>query len=271
MGLFGIGKKNHQAEEEAKESEEAAEEAAAEETNENVAPGEGVRGENQGPWDVDDENIPDFDEYLDLGSLYLPFIGALGLKGRHDIALHLKADRKTKQVLSATVSYGKSSLEMEALAAPKSHGLWDDVRADLKNGRSDAKEVDGVFGHEVIMPVKVGNKTFITRIVGVDGPRWMLRGIFSGPAAEGGEEKEVLDKYFANMVVDRGEEPLAPHDKIPMHAPVTPAERRKQAEMTAKDSDEATIPGKPDGPLTPMHQVEQQTTLQRGPLFSEMR
>ena len=31
--------------------------------------------------------------------------------------------------------------------------------------------------------VKGGRKVVNTRIVGVDGPRWMLRGIFSGKAA----------------------------------------------------------------------------------------
>ncbi|MBT1165699.1 DUF3710 domain-containing protein [Bifidobacterium simiarum] len=275
MGLFGFGRKKHR-QDEAAESAEAdekvedaakagAEETAEAEKPEPVAPGEGERGENQGPWDVDDENVPDYDDYLDIGSLYLPFLPG--------IELRLKANRQSGQVLGATITLGDSSLEMEAFAAPKSFGLWDDVRSDLLEANKGAREVDGTFGKELTLPVKVGDKTLDTRIVGVDGPRWMLRGIFSGPAAKGGEEKKTLDKYFADVVVERGEEPLAPRDMIPMHAPVSPAERRKLAEAeAAKEQEKKTeIPGKPDGPLTPVHQVEQQTTLQRGPLFSEMR
>ncbi|PLS30507.1 hypothetical protein Uis1B_1652 [Bifidobacterium margollesii] len=274
MGLFGFGRKKHQ-EDEAKAdvADEAAKNADETTTSDEskadhprtVAPGEGERGENQGPWDVDDENVPDYDDYLDIGSLFLPFL--------QNIELRLKANRQSGQVLGATITLGDSSLEMEAFAAPKSFGLWDDVRSDLLEANKGAREVDGVFGKELILPVKVGEKTLDTRIVGVDGPRWMLRGIFSGPAAKEGEEKRILDRYFADVVVERGEEPLAPRDMIPMHPPVSPSERKRLAEAeAAKENEKKTeIPGKPDGPLTPVHQVEQQTTLQRGPLFSEMR
>lgn len=41
-----------------------------------------------------------------------------------------------------------------------------------------------MFGTELTLPVVVkGGRKVVTRIVGVDGPRWMLRGIFSGKAA----------------------------------------------------------------------------------------
>ena len=81
------------------------------------------RGESYGPWDVDDENVPDYDEYLDMGSYYLPYLAGLQLR--------IKANRSTQEILGATISYGASSLEIEAFAAPKTMGLWDDVRADL--------------------------------------------------------------------------------------------------------------------------------------------
>ncbi|MBW3087338.1 DUF3710 domain-containing protein [Bifidobacterium sp. 82T24] len=277
MGLFGFGKKHHDAEEATKdvdvdETADAVEDvegtedadAAAKDAN----PGEGERGVDHGPWDVDDENIPDYDDYLDIGSLYLPFL--------QGIELRLKGARKTGTVLGATITLGDSSLEMEAFAAPKSYGLWDDVRADLLEANEGAEEVEGVFGTELRLPVKVKDKTLNTRIVGVDGPRWMLRGIFTGPSAEfdgDSDEKTTLDKYFSDMVVDRGEEPLAPRDLIPMHAPVGPAERAKQAEAEAKAEDDKKkgVPGKPDGPLTKTVQTETQTTLRRGPLFSEVR
>ena len=276
MGLFGFGKKKHQSEE--------ALEAAAEENEEAVDAAENVdeaqevvalpessaeyegRGDERGPWDVEDENVPDYDEYLDMGSYYLPF-----LKG---IELRVKANRATQQVLGTTITYGSSSVEIEAFAAPKPLGLWDDVRADLIEANKDAKEVEGVFGTELALPVTVkGGRKVLTRIVGVDGPRWMLRGIFSGKAATDpeGEEAKALNQFFADIVVERGDNPLAPRDLIPMHPPVAPAER-KAAKAAAEETEQKTeIPGKPKGPFDSDQQVEVKTTLSRGPMFSEVR
>ncbi|KAB8289902.1 DUF3710 domain-containing protein [Bifidobacterium avesanii] len=284
MGLFGFGKKKHRDEdvaEPAKDEETKAE--AAEETEDEAAEAAkdgdakenggvfGARGEDNGPWDLDDENIPDYDEYLDIGSLLLPMIPM-----QFDNAgLRLKADRATNAVVGAVITVGNSSLELEAYAAPKTMGLWDDVRADLLDANQEAVEVDGTFGKELHLPVHLKGGTVMTRIVGVDGPRWMLRGIFAGKAAEdGNDQREALDEYFTRIVVARGEEPLAPRDMIPMHAPITPAQRRamEAAEEAGDDAGKAAeIPGKPKGPLSSDHETEVKTTLSRGPMFSEVR
>lgn len=276
MGLFGFGKKKHQSKEAleaaAGENEEAVDAAEnVDEAQEVVALPEPSaeyegRGDEHGPWDVEDENVPDYDEYLDMGSYYLPF-----LKG---IELRVKANRATQQVLGTTITYGSSSVEIEAFAAPKTLGLWDDVRADLIEANKDAKEVEGVFGTELALPVTVkGGRKVLTRIVGVDGPRWMLRGIFSGKAATDpeGEEAKALNQFFADIVVERGDDPLAPRDLIPMHPPVAPAER-KAAKAAAEEAEQKTeISGKPKGPFDSDQQVEVKTTLSRGPMFSEVR
>lgn len=276
MGLFGFGKKKRQSEEALEASAEENEEAVDAAENVDEAQ-EGValpkpsaeyegRGDKHGPWDVEDENVPDYDEYLDMGSYYLSF-----LKG---IELRVKANRATQQVLGTTITYGSSSVEIEAFAAPKTLGLWDDVRADLIEANKDAKEVEGVFGTELALPVTVkGGRKVLTRIVGVDGPRWMLRGIFSGKAATDpeGEEAKALNQFFADIVVERGDDPLAPRDLIPMHPPVAPAER-KAAKAAAEEAEQKTeIPGKPKGPFDSDQQVEVKTTLSRGPMFSEVR
>lgn len=114
MGLFGFGKKKHQSKEAleaaAGENEEAVDAAEnVDEAQEVVALPEPSaeyegRGDEHGPWDVEDENVPDYDEYLDMGSYYLPF-----LKG---IELRVKANRATRQVLGTTITYGSSSVEI---------------------------------------------------------------------------------------------------------------------------------------------------------------
>ena len=208
MGLFGFGKKKSKKEAEpavepvdedkvaAAEANAAAKAESAETVLAEPASEYQGRGEERGPWDVNDEDVPDYDDYLDLGAYYLPF-----LRG---IQLRIKANRATQQVLGSTITFGSSSLEIEAFAAPKTLGLWDDVRGDLLEANKAASEVDGVFGTELKLPVNVkGGKTVNTRIVGVDGPRWMLRGIFSGKAAidPDSPETEALNKFFAGIVV----------------------------------------------------------------------
>ena len=83
MGLFGFGKKKRQSEEAAEaaaEENDKADEAISETAE---APAGGIqetilpepsdeydgRGDEHGPWDVDDENVPDYDEYLDMGAV----------------------------------------------------------------------------------------------------------------------------------------------------------------------------------------------------------
>ncbi len=282
MGLFGFGKKKRKSEEALKAAEEndkaeqetvEADEGADTEAPEAVELPEPSdeyvgRGDERGPWDVNDENVPDYDEYLDMGSYYLPFL--------QGIELRVKANRATQQVLGTTITYGSSSVEIEAFAAPKTLGLWDDVRADLIDANRAAKETEGVFGTELELPVVVkGGRKVTTRIVGIDGPRWMLRGIFSGKAATDpdSDETKALNKFFADIVVERGEEPLAPRDLIPMHPPVAPAERKAaKAAAEAADSDKkADVPSQPKGPFDSDQQVEVKTTLSRGPMFSEVR
>ncbi len=283
MGLFGFGKKKQHdteaADEDvkaaeaanaaAKEDSEIAERTAAEALPQASSDYEG-RGETRGPWDVGDADVPDYDEYLDLGAYYLPFM--------KQIELRIKANRSTGAVLGATVTYKNSSLEVEAYAAPKTLGLWEDLREDFLESNAKAKAVNGVFGTEITLPVSVkGGKSVSTRIVGVDGPRWMLRGIFSGTAATDphAQETQALNRFFADIVVERGEEPLAPRDLIPMHPPVTPAERK----AAVSDEDETVegkehlkdVPTRPDGPLSQDQQTQVKTTLSRGPMFSEVR
>lgn len=282
MGLFGFGKKKHQSEEAAEVvAEENDKDVETVEENEETSTGDirdivlpepsdeyVGRGDEHGPWDVDDENVPDYDEYLDMGAYYLPFL--------QGIELRVKANRATQQVLGTTITYGSSSVEIEAFAAPKTMGLWNDVRADLSEANKDAKETDGVFGTELALPVVVkGGRKVVTRIVGVDGPRWMLRGIFSGKAATDpdNDETKALNQLFSNIVVERGEDPLAPRDLIPMHPPVAPAERKaaKEAAEAEEADKKMDIPGQPKGPFDSDQQVEVKTTLSRGPMFSEVR
>ncbi len=218
--------------------------------------------EPTGPWDIDDPDAPDYDEMVNLGAFYLPVISGAELR----LKAAPSADPSDPTIIGATLTLGDSSLELEAFAAPKTMGLWEDIRQELLDSNPQASEEEGTFGQEVTLPVTVKGKTYISLIVGVDGPRWMLRGIFTGPAASSeGQEWDALSACFSDIVVDRGQEPLAPRDLLPMTLPQPP----KQEDDEDEDWEEkAQEPVKPDGYGV---QTTVQTSLTRGPLFSELR
>jgi hypothetical protein len=53
----------------------------------------------------------------------------------------------------------------------------------------------------------------------VDGPRWFLRGVISGPAARREEEARPLEWVFAGVVVVRGDHPVPPRDLLEIQLP----------------------------------------------------
>src|SRR3712207_8492765 len=57
------------------------------------------------------------------------------------------------------------------------------------------------------------------RFVGVDGPRWFLRGMISGPAAENPEAAAALEQAFQQIVVVRGSAPMPVREQLPLTLP----------------------------------------------------
>ena len=184
-------------------------------------PGSGVRGgvppgQQGGPWDAG-ERYPPRDR-VDLGSLHVP-VGP-----EHEIQL-VMADQHGAWV---TVKHGESEMQIQAFAAARRGALWDDVRAEIAaevlgaGGRSE--EVPGSFGIELAaqVPAEPGQPASglrLVRFVGIDGPRWFLRGLFTGPAAAGGEPARALEEVLRDVVVVRGEHPVPPRDILELRLP----------------------------------------------------
>lgn len=300
MGLFGFGKKKHKASDEdaaAQESDETqakdadsteaedaqaadAVEAPADEAQD-AAADEDVAAEadadeagdidlTQGPWDYDDEGIDpdDDDRYISFGSMFLPLVEGLTIRAKRS-----QDPQSPSPLESITVQLGDGAIEIVPFAAPKTLGLWDDMSDELLDANKSAKVQEGRFGDEVMLPVAVKGKTMMTRIVGVDGPRWLLRGIFTGDAADGeSDNKKALEDYFAQIIVRRGDAPLAPRDIIPILPPKTAAQRRADAAAAAKAAKKKSeIKDDTDVPQSYDQSHKVQTTLRRGPMFSEMR
>lgn len=303
MGLFDFGKKKHKASDEdaaAQESDETqakdadsteaedaqaadAAEAPADEAQD-AAADEDVAAEadadadddaddidlTQGPWDYDDEGIDpdDDDRYISFGSMFLPLVEGLTIRAKRS-----QDPQSPSPLESITVQLGDGAIEIVPFAAPKTLGLWDDMSDELLDANKSAKVQEGRFGDEVMLPVAVKGKTMMTRIVGVDGPRWLLRGIFTGDAADGeSDNKKALEDYFAQIIVRRGDAPLAPRDIIPILPPKTAAQRRADAAAAAKAAKKKSeIKDDTDVPQSYDQSHKVQTTLRRGPMFSEMR
>jgi len=174
-----------------------------------------------GPWDRDEtEADAEGEGYLDLGGLVV--------KGGPGLELRLQVDEEAQTVAAVMLAGPESGLELKAFAAPRREGIWDEVRADIaaeaaRHGGT-ATEVDGEFGTElkIVVPVQTpdGKKaTQTSRIVGVDGPRWMLRGTFLGKSANEPDPEGVVEQAFRNVIVVRGDGPMAPRDMIAMTMP----------------------------------------------------
>lgn len=186
--------------------------------------------ETTGPWDVADapeDGIP----RLDLGALRLP--ARPGMELRVDL-------NQQQQVVGATLRAGDSLLQVSAFAAPRAAGIWDDVRQDIARTASgqgaSLREVEGPFGTELAgtvvtaPPAQPGQPAPAptrrpARFLGVDGPRWFLRGTISGSAAASPEAAVALEEAFRAIVVVRGSEPMPVREALPLALPPEAAAR----------------------------------------------
>ena len=203
----------------------------------------------EGPWDSADR--PDADGYIDLGGLRLA--------GRDGMELRLEIDEATGTVNGVAVVLEGSAVLLHAYAAPRTEGIWDEIRAEIAAGVTrqggTADEVPGTFGRELLVRVPVRTADGRTghqaqRFVGVDGPRWFLRAVLQGPAVHDQEAAQALESVVRDVVVVRGSEAMAPREVLPLRLP----------ESVAEEAAEAVDDSRP--PLEP---------FRRGPEITEIR
>ena len=200
--------------------------------------------ETSGPWDAadaPDDGLP----RVDLGALRLP--ARPGMELRVDLS-------PQQTVIGATLRAGDSQLQVSAFAAPRAAGIWDDVRADLARSASgqggSLKEVEGPFGTELAgtvmgtpqpRPDEPAPKPVRrpARFLGVDGPRWFLRAMITGPAAADPEAAELLEDVFRDIVVVRGSEPMPVREQLPLTLPPQAAAQVAQQQAARQAAAEA--------------------------------
>jgi hypothetical protein len=173
-----------------------------------------------GPLDESEANA--VRPYVDLGGVkILP---------RPELALRLEVEEGSKRVVAVGLDYAGSTLQVQPFAAPRTSGLWHEIRDQIveqisRQGGTTTPQV-GVFGPELLAEIPVaGAAPRFARFIGVDGPRWFLRGVIAGEGATNAEAGAKVEDLFRSIVVVRGTTPMPPRDLIPLHMPATGAQQ----------------------------------------------
>ncbi|TPW70879.1 DUF3710 domain-containing protein [Schumannella sp. 10F1B-5-1] len=173
--------------------------------------------DEEGPLDESEHNP--VRPYVDLGGVkILP---------RPDLGLRLEVEEGSQRVVAVALDYAESTLQVQPFAAPRSSGLWHEIREQiaeqLRRQGGDVEERDGALGPELVtrIPAPAGAEggTRVARFIGVDGPRWFLRGVISGKGAVDEKAGAQIEELFRSIVVVRGGQPMPPRDLIPLHVP----------------------------------------------------
>ena len=177
----------------------------------------------QGPFDADD--LPDDGaERVDLGSLLIA--------PPADRELRMQVDEASGTVQSVMLAGPDGAVEIRAFAAPRNGDLWSEVRpkiaADMAQRGGTASEREGRFGSELVCEIQVqrpeGNAVQHSRIVGINGPRWMLRASLLGQPAVAPDDSAAWEDSIRKVVVHRGAHAMPVGESLPI---VMPAQARR--------------------------------------------
>ena len=172
-----------------------------------------------GPWDSDSTPDDGVDR-VDLGSLRVP--------PHEGTELRLQVDENTGEVQSVMLAADDGALELRAFAAPRNGDLWSEVRpqiaSDVSQHGGTATEREGRWGPELVCQMQVvlpdGSQALQpSRIIGVNGDRWLLRATFLGQPAVEPDQAQAWEDALAAVVVHRGSHAMPVGDALPLTLP----------------------------------------------------
>lgn len=170
--------------------------------------------------------------YIDFGALRIP--------AREGLALRLEFLEKTRRVIAVALDLNGSTLQVQAFAAPRSSGIWADVRSKLKatvtQQGGEANEVETELGtalHTFLPHMAKQQGQAAPRrgafFYGVDGPRWFVRGVISGGATRDEAKLAEMLELFRGVIVVRGSRAVPPRDLLELTVPKAMAEQMQKA------------------------------------------
>ncbi len=172
-----------------------------------------------GPFDADDLRDDGVDR-VDLGSLVIT--------PEPSRELRLQVDEASGAVQSVVLAGPDGAVELRAFAAPRNGDLWSEVRpqiaADMAQRGGTATEREGPFGTELLCHAVIqrpdGTKVAQpSRIIGVNGPRWLLRATLLGRPAVEPDSAEGWEATITKVAVRRGAHALPVGETLPVTVP----------------------------------------------------
>ncbi len=150
--------------------------------------------------------------------------GALQLPIREDVTLKLEVEEASSRIVALTIDHKGSSIQLQAFSAPASEGNWHEIRATLdqsiqaQNGKTET--VVGPLGPELNAQIPTRDAGFrLAKFIGVDGPKWFLRGVISGLALADTLAMTYMIDIFRSVVVMRVVSPMPPKELLQLTAP----------------------------------------------------
>jgi hypothetical protein len=171
-----------------------------------------------GPFDA--EELDDTEGRVDLGALVL-----LPVPGTE---LQLQVDEASGSVQSVMFAGPDGALELRVFAAPRHGDLWSEVRpqiaADLDRRGGTATEREGRFGTELVcqMPItRPDGKSAMqpSRVIGINGTRWLLRATLLGKPAVEPEAGADFEQALTTVAVRRGDHAMPVGDPLALTLP----------------------------------------------------
>ena len=181
-----------------------------------------------GPYDFHDVGVLNYADAVDLGPLLL----RLPADAQLLVESTAGAAARTAHL---TVPAGK--VDLSVLAAPRSSPLWPQIAEEVaavqggKGARVDTEP--GEWGHEL----RAVSEHELSWFIGVDGPRWMLYGVATGPVEADAELAATLRELLRATVVRRGPEPLPVKTALALTSPDQRAEQPHEPAVRAAASE----------------------------------
>jgi hypothetical protein len=167
-----------------------------------------------GPFDVTE--LVQVRPTIDFGAIQLPM--------RDDVTYKLEVESSTNKIVALTVEHKGSALQLQAFSAPAAEGAWHEIRASLEQsilaqgGRTES--VVGPLGPELNAQIPTSDGgTRLAKFIGVDGPKWFLRGVITGLALGDTLSMSHVIEIFRSAVVIRGSSPMPPKELLELVAP----------------------------------------------------
>lgn len=207
-----------------------------------------------GPFDGDTVDIEEFDfsdfsdAVLDLSSLKIPL--------PKESQVQVEMGPQGPRMIHIVTRYGR--ITPVAFAAPRSESMWRESTVEIREGMREQglqpRIEQGPWGREVVADNEGGQ----VRIIGIDGPRWLLRFTTAAPAEHAENLAELSREIAARTFVYRGENAILAGSSLPVVLPNLLADqvrqemqRRAQAEQNGQNGAQPPAGGEGATPAGP--------------------